>query len=237
MAEKHVTGREALTKEQQQRMDAVRELLRMSKKADAKIHLADIDRLERQAGMTAEEKVLDTARDQTPYKDSRMQQLFSDIKAIKSVRGAIVIEVDEESALKAAKVAAFRTLGPLADPKDIINYVGEHQFKTTVLSVPRFIRNLKLLISLVQAAPENFGLGTGGGQIHDIIEESIGAIRDARAYLKANKEKLPEALYDMLRGHDLQVTDKRKFADYLGKDWQAELDAKEQTTKLILGKA
>ena len=237
MAEKHVTGREALSKEQQERMDAVRNLLRLSKEPASKVLLSDVDRFERQAGMTAAEKVLDTANDNTPYKDSRMQQDFGCIKAIKSVHGAIVIEVDEAKALKEAKVSAFRVLGPLATDKQIIDYVGEHQFKTTILSVPKFIRNLKSLISLAQVAPENFGLGTGGGHIHDILEDAVGAIRDARAYLRANKEKLPEALYDMLCGHDLQVTDKKKFVDYLGKDWEAELSVKEKVTNLVLGKA
>lgn len=236
MAE-HTTGRAALSTEQQQRLDAVRNLLRMSKEPASKVHLADVDRFERQAGMTAEEKVYDTTNDQTPYKDSRMQQHFSNIKAIKAVKGAIVVEVDEENSLKEAKVSAFRALGPLADEKAIIQYVGDHALKTTVFSIPKFLRNLRILVSLVQIAPENFGDGHGGGQVKDILEEAVGAIRDARAYLKANKEKLPEALYDLLRGGDLKVTDKRKFADYLGSGWQAELDKKEKTTELLVGKS
>ena len=236
MAEKHVTGREALSKEQQQRLDAVRNLLRMSKEPASKVHLADVDRFERQAGMTVAEKVADTANDQTPYKESRMQQYFDNIKSVKSVHGAIVIEVDEDKSLRAAKAAAFRALGPLADEKQIINYIGEHQSKTTVLSVPRFIQNLRNLASIVQVAPENFGYGKGGSQLKDFLDEAIGAIREARAYLKANREKLPEALYDMLRGHDLQVTDKNKFADYLGSGWEAELGNQERAKYLFVGK-
>ena len=80
------------------------------------------------------------------------------------------------------------------------------------------------MMQIVQIAPENFGADNGGGEVRDIIDASMGAIRDARAYLRANKEKLPEGLYNYLRGGEMQTTDKREFAKYLGNDWEKDAE-------------
>lgn len=223
MAEK-ITGREALSTDQQQRMDAVRELLRRSKDPLDKVKLSDIDRFERQAGMTSAQMAKDLASDPTPYKDSQMQQHFGAIKRISAVNGAILIEVDEENSLQAAKLKAFRVLGPLADQETYFRYIEEHRAKTTMITVPKFIKHLRLLMAMVQIAPEHFGANSGGGEIRDIVDASMGAIRDARAYLRANKEKLPEGVYNYLRGGELQLTDKREFATYLGEDWEKDAE-------------
>ena len=224
MAETKVTGRDALTQDQQQRMDAVRELLRHSKDPVDKVKLQDIDKFERQAGMDPMQIIKDNAKIQTPYQDSAMQQHFTSIRRIVAVNGAILIEVDEDDSLKAAKLKAFRVLGPLADQEEVFKYIEDHRAKTTMLTVPKFIRNLKMLMSLVQIAPENFGAANGGGEVRDIIDASMGAIRDARAYLRANKEKLPEGVYNYLRGGVMQTTDKREFVKYLGKDWEKDAE-------------
>ena len=52
------------------------------------------------------------------------------------------------------------------------------------------------------------------------MDEALGAIRDARAYLKQHKNELPEEWYNFFAGGDVQTTDKRKFIEYLGKDWE-----------------
>jgi hypothetical protein len=223
MAEK-ITGREALSKDQQQRMDAVRELLRHSKDPIDKVELSDIDRFERQAGMDATQIIKDNDRHQSDYQNASVQQHFSAIRRIVAVNGAILIEVNEDDSLKAAKLKAFRVLGPLAPQEEVFKYIEEHRAKTTMLTVPKFIKNLKLMMSIVQIAPENFGANNGGGEVRDIIDASMGAIRDARAYLRANKEKLPEGVYNYLRGGEMQTTDKREFAKYLGKDWERDAE-------------
>lgn len=224
MAETKLTGRDALSTEQQQRMDAVRELLKHSKDPVDKVKLQDIDKFERQAGMNPMQIIEDNKKIQTPYQDSAMQQHFSSIRRIVAVNGAILIEVDEDNSLQAAKLKAFRVLGPLASQEEYFKYIEDHRAKTTMLTVPKFIRNLKMMMSLVQIAPENFGANNGGGEVRDIIDAAMGAIRDARAYLRANKEKLPDGVYNYLRGGMLQTTDKREFAKYLGKDWEKDAE-------------
>lgn len=219
-----ITGREALSNDQKQRMDAVRELLRHSKDPIDKVKLSDIDRFERQAGMDATQIIKDNSRHQADYQHASMQQHFSAIRRIVAVNGAILIEVNEEDSLKAAKLKAFRVLGPLAPQEEVFKYIEEHRAKTTMLTVPKFIKNLKLMMQIVQIAPENFGADNGGGEVRDIIDASMGAIRDARAYLRANKEKLPEGLYNYLRGGEMQTTDKREFAKYLGNDWEKDAE-------------
>lgn len=212
-----------LTKEEQNKIDAVKELLRRSDEPIDKIKLADVERFERQAGMDFEAKVKDTAKDTTPYKDSRLQQNFSAIRKIAAVRGSILVEVDEKSAEDAAKLQAFRVLGPLASPEDIFKYVEEHASKTTMFSIPRFIKNLRLLIMMMKTMPQYFGEGTGGGVAKDIVEDSLAAIKEAREYLKRFRDAMPPGVYQLLRGGDVQLTNPSEFVDYLGDGWESDL--------------
>ena len=212
-----------LTAEEQRRIDAVKNLLRESDKSIDKVKLADVERFERQAGMDFEERVKDLASDSTPYKDSRLQQNFSAIKKIVAVRGSIMIEVDEHDAQEAAKLQAFRVLGPLASPEEVFKYVADHASTTTLFSIPRFIKNLRILLMMMKTMPQYFGDGTGGGVAKDIVADSMAAIKEAREYLKLFRDAMPPGVYNLLRGGDVELRDQSKFVDYLGVGWESEL--------------
>jgi hypothetical protein len=212
-----------LTPEERRKIDAVKNLLRESDKPMNKVMLADVERFERQAGMDFEEKVKDFAKDDTPYKDSRLQQSFSAIKRISAVRGAILIDVDEHDAMEAAKIQAFRVLGPLASQEELFKYVEEHASKTTLLSVRQFMKNLRVLLSMMKTMPQYFGDGHGGSVAKDIVEASLAAIKDARAYLKKFQNAMPPGVFDMLNGGTVELTDQAKFVDYLGEGWESDL--------------
>lgn len=212
-----------LTAEEQRKIDAVKSLLRESDKPMDKVMLSDVERFERQAGMDFEDKVKDTARDTTPYKDSRLQQSFSAIKRISAVRGAILIEVDEKDAMDAARIQAFRVLGPLATQEELFKYIEEHASKTKLLSIPMFIKNLRILLSMMKTMPQYFGDGHGGSVAKDIVEASLAAIKDARAYLKKFQNAMPPGVFAMLNGGKVELTDQAKFVDYLGDGWESDL--------------
>lgn len=213
----------ALTPEEKTKIEAVKRLLKESDKPINKVMLADVERFERQAGMDFEEKVKDLAKDNTPYKDSRLQQNFSAIKSISAVRGAILIDVDEHDAMEAAKIQAFRVLGPLASQEEIFKYIEEHVSRTKLLSVPQFMKNLRLLICMMKTMPQYFGDGHGGSVAKDIVEASLAAIKDARAYLKKFQNAMPPGVFSMLNGGMVELTDPAKFVDYLGEGWESDL--------------
>ena len=215
-------GRE-LTAEEKSKIEAVKKLLQESDKPIDKVKLADVERFERQAGMDFEERVKDMANDTTPYKDSRLQQNFSAIKKISAVRGAILIDVDEHDAMEAAKLQAFRVLGPLASQEEIFKYIEEHVSRTKLLSVPQFMKNLRLLICMMKTMPQYFGDGHGGSVAKDIVEASLAAIKDARAYLKKFQNAMPPGVFHLLNGGMVDLTDQSKFVDYLGEGWESDL--------------
>lgn len=223
---KQTTGREALSEEQKKQLDAIRELHRHSHDPADADKLRTIDKFERQAGMTAVQKMEDDGKEDYAYKGSQLNQLFTTIRRITSYKGYILIEVDEDKAEKQARVRAFHVLGPLATDEEYFKYVADHSNKTTLLTINKFMRNLKLLVTMVQQHPERFGLGSGGSAVRDVLDEAFGAIKEARAYLKTHRHEMPEWLYNFLRGGELQTTDKRKFIERLGDDWERVVAAK-----------
>lgn len=223
MAEKQVTGRDALTTEQKAKLDAIRELHSHSHDPIDKVKLRTIEKFERQAGMTVVQKMEDEAKTDYAYKGSGLNQMFSTIKRIVGHRGFILIEVDEAKSAERARLQAFQALGPLATAEDLYKYVEDHTDRTVLLTIPRFIKNLKNFVAIVAAQPERFGKNTGGSAAREVMDEAIGAIRDAREYLRQHKNELPEEWYNFFRGGDLQTTDKRKFVEYLGSDWEREV--------------
>lgn len=223
MAEKQATGREALTTAQQAQLDAIRELHSHSHDPADKAKLRTIEKFERQAGMTAVERVQDEAREDYAYKGSALNQMFSTIKRIIGYKGSILIEVDEAKSAEKARMQAFHSLGPLAKAEDIYKYVEDHTDHTVLLTIPRFLKNLRNFVALVASHPERFGQHSGGSAAREVMDECLGAIRDARAYLKQHRNELPEDWYNFFTGGDVQTTDKRKFVEYLGKDWEKEV--------------
>ena len=223
MATTKTTGREALTPQQRAQLDAIRELHAHSHDPADKAKLRTIEKFERQAGMTVVQRAEDEAREDYAYKGTGLNQMFSTIKRIIGYKGSILIEVDEAKSAEKARLQAFHSLGPLASAEDIYKYVADHTDHTVLLTIPRFIKNLRTFVALVASHPEKFGKDTGGSAAREVMDECLGAIRDARSYLKQHKNELPEDWYNFLAGGDLQTTDKRKFVEYLGKDWEIEV--------------
>lgn len=222
--------RKLITDEERRKIEAVKEELRRSEDHDDKLILKSTEDFLRRDGMTMEEKLMDMSRDDSPYKDSAMQQHFSSIKRIRALRGSIYIEIDEHDSYKATRLRALRTLGPLVSPEELKTYIAEHMNTSRLLSVPKFLKNLKLLAYMVRKAPHLFGEGTGGGTVKDILEESRAAIKEAIDYLKKNRDTMPASLYEVLTQKELDVTNKAEFVTYIGDDWEKELVDKERAT-------
>lgn len=218
-----------ISNEQKQRADAVRFMLQHSNDPEDKIDLEYMDKFEKRANMTLTEKLKDMSSNPVKNVDDRLKQRFDCIRGIFSVRGAIYIDVDEHKALLQAKHKAFRVLGPNVDEETYKNYVAENMPKSTILSIRKLLRNIKTLSTMVATNPTAFGDGHGGGEIRDIMEACLGAIKDARAYLKRKRYDMPEGTYELLYGGDLQSTDKKSFAQYIGEDWDKHLDNKLHT--------
>lgn len=231
-------NRTPVTEKDRAKLDAVRNLLRASKDPNAALKLEDIDRFERQAGMTASEKIEDMKKDNSQYKEARLLQRFSSIKGIYGVRGCIYIDVDEHKSLEAAKLKAFRVLGPLAPAEEVKQYIANNTEHSKVLTVPMFRQNLQTVLMMVAHAPEYFGEGRGGGEIRDIVEASKAAIRDARGWLFKHRHVIPEQTYKMLASQPVQLNDEKDFALLLGDEWKKDLVAaanQSSATRLIIG--
>lgn len=195
----------------------------------------EIAKWEKLASMNAVERLDEIAKDDTPYKEDKLQQNFSSIRAIKSVNGFIVIEVDEHDSRQAAIDTAFRVLGPLAPEKDIKNYIAEHTNTTTMMSVKKFKRNLRNLAVMVAQLPEYFGANKGGTVAKDIMREGLAAIRESKKYLIKNAHTIPPMILEALLGDELQTCDPEKFKTYLGEGWEDRLRAENiETAKRLL---
>lgn len=222
--------RKFITEEERKKIEQVKAALRMSEDPEDKLVLKSTEDFERQDGMTFEEKLQDIARDNSPYKTSMMQQRFSSIKRIRAVRGSIYIEIDEHDSYKATRLQALRTLGPLASPEELKTYIAEHMNTSKLLSVPKFVKNLKLLSYMVRKAPQLFGEGAGGSTVRDILEDARAAIKEALEYLRKHRDTMPPSLYKVLTTQDLDISNKAEFVTYLGGGWEKELDDKERAT-------
>lgn len=212
-----------ISPEDKAKLDSVKELLRLSKEPIDKVKLADVERFERQAGMKPHERIEDSKLDDSLYKDSRLQQHFACIKRITSVRGFIYMDINEDISFKDASLEAFRVLGPLASDEEIKKYIADHQIKCTLLSIPKFIRNLKFLVYMVRSAPELFGSSRGGGTVRDIIADGLGAVRDALEYLRIHQNSIPPELYKFWTEGSLETSKHEDFVKHLGVDYHSVL--------------
>lgn len=221
-----------LSIEDQRKLESVKELLRLSKEPVDKVKLEDVARFERQAGMKPHEKLEDSAKEDRPYKDSQLQQHFSCIKSIKAIRGYIYMDINEDVSLKDASLEAFRVLGPLASDDEVKKYIADHQIRCTLLTVPKFLRNLKFLVHMVRTAPEFFGASRGGGAVRDIVADGLGAVRDALEYLRLHQNSIPPQLYKLWTEGSLETSKHEDFVKHLGVDYRSVL-----ATESNLGRA
>jgi hypothetical protein len=152
-----------------------------------------------------------------------MQQHFACIKRITSVRGFIYMDINEDISLKDASLEAFRVLGPLASEEEIKKYIADHQIKCTLLTIPKFLRNLKFLVYMVRTAPELFGASRGGGTVRDIVADGLGAVRDALEYLRLHQNSIPPQLYKLWTEGSLETSKHEDFVKHLGLDYHSVL--------------
>lgn len=212
-----------ITPEDQAKLNSVKELLKLSKEPIDKVKLADVERFERQAGMKPHEKIEDSKQDESMYKDSRLQQHFACIKSIKAIRGYIYMDINEDVSFKDASLEAFRVLGPLASDEEVKKYIADHQIRCTLLTVPKFLRNLKFLVYMVRTTPELFGASRGGGTVRDIVADGLGAVRDALEYLRLHQNSIPPQLYKLWTEGSLETSKHEDFVKHLGVDYHSVL--------------
>lgn len=216
-----------------ERTEAVNKLVSLC--SNPNVSQEEIAKWERRASMTPVERLDEIAKDNTPYKEDKLQQNFSSIRSIKAINGFIVIEVDEANSRQAAIDAAFRVLGLLAPEEEVKRYIAEHTNKTTMMSVKTFKRNLRNLAVMVAQLPQYFGAGRGGTAAKDIMKEGFAAIREAKKYLIKNAHTIPPMILEALLGDEIQTCDTEKFKSYLGDGWEAQLRAENiETAKQLL---
>jgi hypothetical protein len=195
----------------------------------------EISKWEARAGMTPVERLNEIAKDDSLYKDDKLQQNFSSIRSIKAIKGWIVVDVDECDSRQAAIDAAFRVLGPLAPEADIKKYIAEHTKKTTMMSVRTFKRNLRTLAVMVAQLPQYFGAGKGGTAAKDLMKEGLAAIREAKEYIIKHANTIPPFMIEQMLGDELKTCDETKFATYLGEGWENMLQVENiETAKRLL---
>lgn len=179
--------------------------------------------------MTPAERVVEAGKRDRPYADSLMQCTFPSLRAIRHVNGVILLVADDVSATRQALAAVTDALGPDASAKEVLDKVDKTRVRTTLMSVSMFKRNLANVLALVNGNAQYFGAGTGGGQLKDIYQEGLAAIKEAEAYWRKENKILTEQLRSLMMSGS--ATDEASFDTILGKDWKKSLDP--DTRKLL----
>lgn len=214
------------SKEQTARTKAAIEFLKKIDSKDAAAKIDNLERVERERHMTAQEQIMEFAKRDNPYSDSKMQQDFPCIKSIKAFDGFILIEADEAKSIQIARDAAIDILGLAAPAEKIFEYINSHCLRTTIMSVKKFKNCLNMVINMYTIAPQFYGICSGGSVLKDLIAEGVAAIKEASAYLKRQNKIIDPELYKMLTGSDFMSDDPRQLDKVLGADWKKELDSR-----------
>ena len=112
-----------------------------------------------------------------------------------------------------------------------IEYIGNIQIKTTLMSVKMFKRNLLNVLQLCNGHAEVFGAGSGGGALKDIYQEGVAAIKEAEKYWESQNRILTKEIKDFMNVG--VATDESTFAILLGKDWKTDNTLDPETKKLL----
>ena len=189
--------------------------------------IAEAERLEK---LPPHERLKEIAKQRQNVSDSLMRVNFPSLRAIKNVKGLIMVVADDSAALKQAIKEAESALGPTATPEAIMNYAEAHRVKTTLMSLKVFKRNLLTTLRLCNGHAEMFGAGSGGGALKDVFEEGAAAIKEAEKYWEDHNNRISKELKDFMSVGT--TTDEDAFALVLGKNWKSDLDP---DTKQLLG--
>lgn len=191
--------------------------------------IAEAERLEK---LPPHERLVEIAKQRQDVSDSLMRVNFPSLRAIKNVKGLILVVADETSALKQALKEAEAALGPKASPEQIMGYAEAHKVKTTLMSIKVFKRNLLTTLRLCNGHSEMFGAGSGGGALKDVFEEGAAAIREAEKYWEDHNNRISKELRDFMAVGT--SSDEDTFSLILGKDWKSD-DTLDPETKQLLG--
>lgn len=212
-------------KQMRERTEAVRQLMSLDSLNITDVDLKRVAELESQANLSAVDKMQKLAEDSTPFKEDKLQQHFSAIKAITHVNGFIFIKVDEHNSRRAATEKAIRVLGLNAPVSQFNEYVANHTHQDTVLSVKSFVKRLRNLSLMVAMNPALFGSGRGGSNVNELFKEAKAAIKEARAWLIKNRADwlVDDKLRDELVSPDFMISDKTTINNLLGQGWERAL--------------
>lgn len=225
--------------ERRKKTQAVKDLLRMSDTAANAKTLKEIEERERLAGMTPLDQMQYLANRKVEYLDSKMQQHFPSLQAIKAVQGMILLIADEKKAYDAAVEYARQLVGievEMTDPEAFSKVVSDHWVHTTLMSVSRFRINFLTIMEAAAKYPQYFGDGRGGSVLRDVYKEARAAVLEAEAYLKKHGDELPEGALSVIDGPEFILDDPKQFERVLGFGWEKNLTREQQSNlKNILG--
>lgn len=203
------------------------------KLTDAEIEkIKAIEEAERLEKLPPHERLREMAKRRVEYADSLMQVTFPTLKAIKHVNGVIMLVADSTAAMKQAITEAEALLGPAASHADVMAEAERRRNKTTLMSVRTFKRNLLNTLQLCNGRAEMFGAGTGGGQLKDIYNEGVAAIREAEKFWAKENKNLTKEVKDFMNGAGV-TNDESSFAMILGPDWKHSNFLDPDTKKLL----
>lgn len=191
--------------------------------------IAEAERLEK---LPPHERLKEIAKQRANISDSLMRVNFPSLRAIKNVKGLILVVADPTSALKQAMKEAEAALGPTASPEQIMGYAEAHKVKTTLMSLKVFKRNLMTTLRMCNGHAEMFGAGSGGGALKDVFEEGAAAVKEAEKYWEAHNNRISKELKDFMSVG--ASSDENTFALILGKNWKSD-DTLDPETKKLLG--
>ena len=202
--------------------EAVRKLMSLDSLNITDVDLKKVSELEKQARLSPLDKLQKLADDNTPFKEDKLQQHFSAIKAITHVRGFILIKVDEHNSRRAATEKAIRVLGFNAPLTKFNEYVAAHTHKDTVMSIRSFVRRLRTISLMVAQNPVLFGSNRGGSNIRELFKEAKAAISEARKWLVKNRADIlkDERVREELESPDFYISDKTSIDNLFGKGWE-----------------
>lgn len=225
--------------DRKKKTQAVKDLLRMSDTAANARLLKEVEERERVAGMTPIDQMQYMANRDVEYLDSKMQQQFPSLQAIKAVQGMILLIADEKKAYDAAVDYARQLVGievEMTDPERFMKVVSDHWVHTTLMSVSRFRINFLTIMEAAAKYPHYFGDGRGGSVLRDIYKEARAAVLEAEAYLRKHGDELPEGALAVIDGPEFVLDDPKQFERVLGFGWEKNLTKEQQNNlKRVIG--
>ena len=190
--------------------------------------IAEAERLEK---LSPSERILEAPKNRDKVTSDMMRVNFPSLRAIKHVKGVIMVVADPAEAMKQALIESQDILGPKASPDEVMQLAEKRRNKTTLMSVATFKRNLMNTLMLCNGHSEMFGAGSGGGALKDIYQEGVAAIREAEKYWAKENKHLTKELKDFMNGAGI-TNDDASFDVILGTGWRTTLD---EDTKKLLG--